>query len=191
MRNTAPLLALLLISFSVKAQNIYSCTNGEVTFYSKAPIEDIEATSKSLNSMLNISNNEILFIVPVKSFNFSTGELQEHFIKKKEEFNEKYMESDKFPSATYKGKINDTIDYSKDGEYTITSSGTLTIHGVDKPRTGKGKLIISNGIISIVSDFNVALKDYKVEVPQLLAQNIAEVVNVKFSARYAPHKKDK
>lgn len=184
MKKTLSFIFILFLSLSLKAQSIYSCTNGEVTFYSKAPIEDIDATSQSMNSILNTANSEIVFIVPMTSFKFKKAMMQEHF-------NDKYVESDKFPTATYKGKINETIVYAKDAEYEITSTGLLTIHGVEQQRTEKGRLSIKDGNISVQSEFNVALKDHNIQIPKLLMENIAEEVKVNFSANYAPFKKDK
>jgi hypothetical protein len=184
MKKFISIIILLFVIQNIRAQNIYKCNSGEVTFYSKAPVEDITAVSHNMNSILNTSNNEIVFVVPMRSFKFKKALMQEHF-------NEKYMESDKYPNTTYKGKINGKIDYAKDGEYEITSTGILTIHGVDKPRTEKGKLVIKNGMLTIQSEFNVAIKDHDITVPKLLVQNIAETVNVKFIAQYDPFKKEK
>ncbi|MEP7170997.1 MAG: YceI family protein [Bacteroidota bacterium] len=178
------IILFLFIVHQTYSQSIFMCTNGEVTFYSYGPIEDIDATSKSMNSILNTSNSEIVFVVPMTSFKFKKALMQEHF-------NEKYVESDKYPNGTYKGKIIETIDYTKDGDFDITSTGTLTIHGVEKAHTEKGKLNIKSGIISIQSEFRVAIKDHKIEIPRLLMDNVADTVKVNFSATYAPYKKDK
>lgn len=178
------MLCFLFLCKTSSGQTIYICHNGEVTFFSKAPIENIDATSKSMNSILNTSNGEIVFIVPMTSFNFKKLLMQEHF-------NEKYVESDKYPNAAYKGKINDSIDYAKDGEYEIASTGTLTIHGVDQPRTEKGELKIKDGKISIQSEFNVALKEFNIQIPKLVIKNISDSVKVNFNAEYIPYKKDK
>jgi hypothetical protein len=160
------------------------CKNGEVTFFSKSTIENVDATSKSMNSFLNITTGEIAFVVPMTSFKFKKALMQEHF-------NEKYVESDKYPYGAYKGTINEKIDYTKDGEYDITSKGTLTIHAVPKERTDKGKLTIKNGVISIQSEFYVAIKDHKIEIPKLVIENVADTVKVNFSAMYSPFKNDK
>ncbi|MFI5218047.1 MAG: YceI family protein [Bacteroidia bacterium] len=177
MKNLCFVFLFLFVSVSVKSQSIYLCRTGEITFFSKAALEDIDAKSESLNSVLNIANNEIVFFVPMRSFKFKKAMMQEHF-------NEKYVESDKYPNATYKGKINTAIDYSKDGEYEITATGTFVVHGVEKQRTDKGRLIIKDGTISIQSEFIVALKDHNIKIPKLLTENIAETVKINFSINY-------
>lgn len=176
---------LLLISPDAQqlcAQNIYSCKDGEMTFLSEAVLGNIDAASNSLSSVLNTVDNALVFTVSMRSFKFKKALMQEHF-------NEKYAESDKFPNAQYKGKINETIDYSHDGEFEITSTGTLTIHGVARLRTDKGKLIIKNGNISTQSEFMVELKDHNIKIPSLMFEYVAEKVKVDFTANYVLYKK--
>ena len=184
MKSVTVIFIFLFIFRESFSQNIFMCQNGEISFFSETPVENIDATSKSMNSILNISNSEIAFVVPMTSFTFKKALMQEHF-------NEKYVESDKFPYGAYKGAFNEKIDFSKDGEYDITSKGALTIHGVAKERTDKGKLTIKNGIISIQSEFKVAIKDHDIKIPKVVVTNIADTVNVNFSATYSVYKKDK
>src|SRR5687767_2349221 len=94
-------LILLITSFSMlsKAQ-LYTCNEGVVTFFSEAPLENIEATNSRISSLLNTSNNEVMFIVHIRGFTFDKDLMKEHF-------NEKYLESDKYPTSTFKGKINE------------------------------------------------------------------------------------
>jgi polyisoprenoid-binding protein YceI len=108
-----------------------------------------------------------------------------------EHFNEKYMESNTYPSASYKGRINEKIDWNKNGTYKITSKGMLTIHGVQKERTDTATVSIKDGKISMKSDFRVTVADYKIKIPRLVFQNIAEVVSVKFNISYSSFKKEK
>ena len=182
MKHTVIILSLLL-EFAIKTSaQVYGFSNGKVSFFSKAPIENIEAHSGSLQSALNIMTNEIVFAVPMNSFQFKKALMQEHF-------NEKYMESDKYPQAVYKGKINEKINWTKDGTYKITQKGTLNVHGVSKERTDTALLIISQGTITIDGEFWVRLVDHNIAVPKLLFNNIAELINVKFNGEYHPTKK--
>jgi polyisoprenoid-binding protein YceI len=161
---------------------IYSCKNGESSFFSEAPLENIEAVSRNMNSVINTSTGDIVFIIPMTSFKFDKALMQEHF-------NEKYVESDKYPNGTFKGKINETIDWAKNTEQEITATGTLSIHGTDVPRTEKAKLIIINGAISISGSFKVKIADHKITIPKIVIQNIAEIVDVKYNCSYTLYKK--
>ena len=79
--------------------SIFETRQGNITFFSSAPLEDIEAKNNKVISLLNVRNNEIAVRVPIKQFQFRNRLMQEHF-------NENYMESERFPYATFKGKIN-------------------------------------------------------------------------------------
>jgi len=103
-----------------------------------------------------------------------------------EHFNENYMESDKFPTASFKGKINDNVDLTKDGTYKVTASGTLNIHGVEKPRDIEGSVTVKGGNVSLSSNFRVKLEDHKIERPSVVFQNIAETIDVKINATLKP-----
>lgn len=176
-------LFLLLLNREAKSQLVYSTSKGEATFFSKAPIEDIDAHSQQLSSFINTSNNEIAFVIPIRSFHFKKALMEEHF-------NEKYIDSDKYPNATYKGKINEKIDFTKDGSYRVTSTGKFTIHGVEKQRTDTATLVILANQFTLSGSFDVSLKDHHIEIPTLLFKNIAEIIKVNFNAIYSPYQKD-
>ena len=90
----------LSIAPSVIAQKVFLATGGMAYFFSATPLENIEAKSQSMTAVLTTGSNKILFNMPMRTFKFDKSLMEEHF-------NENYMESDKFPKATFKGKIND------------------------------------------------------------------------------------
>ena len=174
---------ILLAWFSINqaGQDIYACKNAVVTIYSKAPVEDIDARSDKGTSVFNTATGELAFSVPIRSFKFDKARMQEHF-------NENYMESDKYPQATFKGKINEKPDVTKDGTYPVTATGMFEVHGVKQSRTITGKLTVKGGAISLSSEFMVACKDHQIEIPKLVFYNIAENIRVQVNATYAPYK---
>ncbi|MES2779940.1 MAG: YceI family protein, partial [Bacteroidota bacterium] len=93
-------------------------------------------------------------------------------------FNEKYIESEKYPKSTFKGKINEDVDLTKDGEYKVTVTGKLNIHGVELERTIPGILVVKDGVITISSKFKVKEVDHKIEIPTLVVAKIAEEIDV-------------
>lgn len=167
-------IALLLTSVAVKAQ-LYSTSTSSVKFFSTTPVEDIAAESKNLVAILNTKTNEMAFQVSNTSFDFPNKLMQEHF-------NEKYMESEKYPKSMFSGTIKETIDYTKNGTYDITVVGTLAVHGILKERTITGKLIIANGTIQLQSKFTVKVADHKIEIPKLVTAKIAEEIMVTVDA---------
>ncbi|MBL0105565.1 MAG: YceI family protein [Bacteroidetes bacterium] len=169
-------------TLNVSSQSMFSVSKGEVSFYSDAPIEDIEAHNKQPGSMINTSTREIAVVIPIRNFQFAKQLMQEHF-------NEKYMESEKFPMASFKGIIQQEIDFTRDSTYDVTAKGTITIHGVEKEVVLTGKLKVTAGELTLDSKFKVALKDYNISVPKLLFENIAEVIDVTISLTYQPYHK--
>lgn len=168
------------LNFCLTAQ-IYKSKQdvSSISFYSKSPLEDIDATSKKITAVIKTTTNDIQFAVPMISFKFPKPLMEEHF-------NENYVESTKYPTCTFKGKILETIDFSKDGEHKVTVKGTLDLHGVIKEIETTGTISIKGTEIHIVSSFKIKVADYGIKVPSLYVQNIAEIVDVKVNATLEP-----
>ena len=175
MKNTL-LLALLFIGFQSKAQ-LFMTTNGEVSIFSKTPMENIDAVNKSVSSIINTATNEVAVQMRITNFVFPNKLMQEHF-------NENYLESEKFPSATFKGKIKETVDLTVAGTYPITASGTATIHGVTRPIDLKGTIISTGTSLALTCAFEVKLVDYKVDIPKIVFAKIAEVIKISSKINY-------
>lgn len=175
------LLAALVVSFCAKAQ-IFIGEEGTVSFFSKTAMEDIDAVNKLVKPILNGKNGEIAFKVTNIAFKFKSALMEEHF-------NENYMESEKYPHTIFKGKINETIDYTKEGENNVTVTGKMNMHGVEKDVTYKGKLIIKGGKVMLECTFKVKLADYNIKVPSVVGANIAEDIEIKVNSTLIPYKK--
>src|ERR687890_520863 len=90
--------AFFLITGFTEAQSRYYTKSGRITFYSNAPLEDIEASTKTVAALLDATTGTLQFSVVMKSFEFKKALMQEHF-------NENYVESDKYPNGEFKGNI--------------------------------------------------------------------------------------
>jgi polyisoprenoid-binding protein YceI len=172
--------ASFLLSFAGKAQ-LYSCQTCKTAFFSSTPVEDIAAESAKTLAVINTGTGEVAFSVDNESFIFPNKLMQEHF-------NEKYMESGKYPKSTFKGKINETVNYSKNGEHKVTVTGKLNVHGVEKDRTIAGTVVVKDGTIGIRSEFKVPVAEHKITVPKLVVSNIAEEIKVTIDCKLLPKK---
>jgi hypothetical protein len=179
MKKLAIIIVLWLSILNTIAQKILLTKVGHIIFYSKAPLQNIDAHNDNVGIILNTSNNEIVFKVSIRNFEFKNPKMQE-------DFNEDYMETDKYPEASFDGKINEMIDFPKDGTYNVTATGRLKIHGVEKIVTQKGTVTIVNGKVSLHSEFHVLLKDYNIKIPKMVFQKIAEDILVTMDADLTP-----
>jgi YceI-like domain len=172
---------LMVISSFNFAQTMYITRSGQISFFSKTPMESIDAVNNEVTSLLNIETGEIVFAVLIKSFHFERALMEEHF-------NENYMESDKIPKSTFQGKIANlsNVNFKKDGIYPVTVEGDLIIHGVKQHVTIIGNVKIEKGKISTTSTFVIKLADYKIEIPSLVADKIDKTLEIKVSCNYEP-----
>ncbi|MBN1337904.1 MAG: YceI family protein [Bacteroidales bacterium] len=172
MKQTVLLLAVLTATSLAFGQK-YITKNGYIRFFSETPVESIEAHNRQVNSALDSETGDFVFKVLMKSFEFEKALMQEHF-------NENYVESDKFPNATFQGKISDigNIGFSANGSHEVTVSGDLTIHGVMRNITEKGTLIVEDGVVTAKSVFMVKPADYDIRIPKTVINNIASEIEV-------------
>ena len=163
----------LVSSFSAEAQR-YMTKNGNISFFSEAPMETIKADNNQVNAALDAQTGDIVFKILIKSFQFPKALMQEHF-------NENYMESDKYPNSIFRGKITNlsSIDFSKEGTYDVVIEGDMTIHGVTKAISEKGTFTVEPGeMIHGKSKFLVKVADYDIKIPGTVINNIAESIEV-------------
>lgn len=177
------ILFFVALALNTSAQ-IYKAKSGGTTvnFYSKSPLEDIEATNKSAIVVLNSKTGDLQCAVTIVNFKFKNALMEEHF-------NENYMESEKYPKATFKGKINEPVDYTKDGEVKVTVTGKMEIHGVTKDETYSGTIKKVGNELFLDCLFKVKVADYNIKVPSLYVKNIAEVIDVDYKCVLEPFEK--
>ena len=184
MKKTFILAFLLVAGPAIIAQGVYRGASNKITFFSHTALEDISATDTIATFLLNTKSNQVIASVDVRGFRFTNPLMEEHF-------NENYMETSKqgpkdskgnatYPNrmATFNGKVNEVIDYTKDGTHNVTMTGDLTIHNVKKPRTLNATMVIKGGVITVDCKFSVLLVDHNITVPTAVGQKIAESIDV-------------
>lgn len=173
-------LAALLIPTLATAQERYGSRTGNVSFYSKTPIENIEAHNHKAASVFDATSSALEFSVLIKAFEFEKALMQEHF-------NENYMESNTYPKAVFKGKVAGVTaaDLKKPGTYPVTLEGELDMHGVKRKITEKGTITVQpTGLVHAESDFVVKPEDYKIAIPAVVREQIAKEIQVKVRIDY-------
>jgi polyisoprenoid-binding protein YceI len=172
MKRIAVVFFLLSIVFAVSAQK-YMTKNGYIGFSSQTPMENIKGDNNQVAGVLDTSNGEMVFQALIKSFHFDRALLEEHF-------NENYMESDKFPKSSFKGKITNlsSVNFLKNGTYDVTVEGDLTIHDVTNKISTKGTIEVVTGGINA--------EDYKINIPGIVRDKVNKNLEVTITMKYAP-----
>ncbi|MBL7761122.1 MAG: YceI family protein [Sediminibacterium sp.] len=177
------LTALLGLFTAAQAQNRFFTKTGKISFdatTSKSP-ENIDGINKNATCVLDAQTGDIQFSVLMKGFEFDRALMMEHF-------NENYVESDKFPKTTYKGMIvnNSAINYAKDGSYAAKVKGKLSMHGETKEIETEGTIAVKNGKIMVSATFPARLSDYKIGIPQLVADKVSQTAKISVDCTLDP-----
>ena len=166
----------LLITDAVSQK--YSIEKGTASFFSHATIEDIAAKNENVAGIFNVATGDVAFSIPIKEFQFAKSLMQEHF-------NEKYMESDQYPKSTFQGKVTG-FDLNVNQIQQAIAKGKLTIHGQTKEVEVPGTIEKQGDRLLFKAKFIAKLEDYKIAIPQLMWQNIAEQVEVTVDFVFKP-----
>lgn len=173
------ILIIAVLGFGPMYSQRYYTKTGIIKFSAGTALEDIDAVNKSVTSVFDIATGQIEFAVLIKGFEFRRGLMQEHF-------NENYMESERLPKATFKGKLDDIakIKFKNDGNYPTKVIGTLEVHGVKREVEVPGSITVDRGSIRAEASFKVMLDDYQVKIPGAVKDKISPVVDVHVSCDY-------
>ena len=152
---------------------------GKASFYSEAPLEDIEAWNEEVLGAIDLEKGTIAVSMFIKGFHFDNSLMEEHF-------NENYLESEKYPKATFSGTLRnlDQLDFRSNDPFRAEAEGTVEIHGVKRPLIATVEFANSRGVLEAMTSFDLSVADFDIDVPKLVIKNIAEVVQVKSSFQF-------
>jgi len=181
-------LSLMAIVLSVFVLTAFKTTTSKlvskdahISFFSHTTLEDITANNYKVVSTLDTSTGDVVYSVPMQSFEFEKALMQKHFNSKG------FLNTKKFPKGKFIGKIEnlDAIDFSKDGDYTATVSGNLTIKGETNPLTEQATIKVENGNVSLNAKMKITLVDYGISFTKgKPSTNVAKEVEVTVTAIY-------
>ncbi len=162
--NVEPVQKDTIVSFSTK--------KGSIKFVSPTDA-DVSAINNEVSSKIN-GSGEIRFSLLFKGFQFKYAEMQTHF-------NEEYVESEKYPRASFTGTIQNikSIDLNKEGKYSAKIVGNLTMHGVTKPVQTTATLNIRKGTIAAAATMSINMSDFKID-----ASAVTEKVDLEINCNY-------
>ncbi len=164
----------LFASLALLAQDKMITKTGKITFEASVPaFEEVKAKNDGVTCVLNPKTGEIASLALMKGFRFKLALMEEHF-------NENYINSDSYPKATFKGKIENfdsaaLTDASKD----FTIKGKLELHGKTNDVTSIAKIRKTEAGIEIITNFSVNADDYAIAIPSVVKSKVSNKVKVK------------
>lgn len=180
MKKTFLSLALLLATGLLFAQK-KTTTSATINFDATTSLDALpKAENKTVIASLDTKTGKVAFEATIKSFTFSNPKIQEHFNSKG------WMDSEQFAAATFTGTISNLKDvkFNKDGDYDVTVTGDLTIHGITKPAEAKGTIKVSGKLIKTIADFTIKLEDYGVKGNAIAAGKVAKEPKITVAADF-------
>lgn len=169
------LVALLgwLATSPAQAPTRFFTRTGTISFFSATPLEDIAATNQRVAAAVDVASGQLAFTVPMPEFQFPKKLMQTHF-------NENYVESEKYPKATFTGRLVgfEAAALATAGPQPAVAEGDLTMHGVKRRVRVPGTLEKQGNRLLVNAKFAIETADYHIEIPALVRGHIAKTVDV-------------
>lgn len=167
------LILLLLLTCACKSYSqTFITRNGYIGFFSKTPLEDIQAENRQVYAVIDAAKKNLAFTCLVKGFLFQKELMQQHF-------NENYIESDQYPKATFTGAYTGNVNTAKDGTYPVQIKGQLTLHGVTQTTDVPGSIEVKGNKLVGTSNFKLIPGDFNIKIPGLVREKIAKQIDVR------------
>jgi hypothetical protein len=183
MKKSIHLIFILLVANNVIfAQEKFFTRSGTLSFFSETSVENIEAVNHQASCILDTQTGEVAVSAQMKGFEFEKALMQEHF-------NENYVESHKFPKATFKGEVVGftTLKFSDETPKTVEITGVLSMHGVDKQIKTNGIVSKENGNFNAQATFKVSPDDFDIKIPKAVINNISKEIEVRVHLQLEPY----
>lgn len=165
------LFLLLVMVYCCSYSQIYLTRTAYIGFFSKTPGEDIKAINNQVFAAIDAGKKELAFSLLLKSFTFTKELMQEHF-------NENYVESDKYPKASFTGTYTGDVDLTKNGVYNVVVKGNITLHNTTKEIETPATLEVKDTHLIGTAHFKLKPEDFNITIPSLVRGKIAQEITV-------------
>jgi polyisoprenoid-binding protein YceI len=152
---------ILFVFFIIAASSLFAqkkiTTSAIVKFDASTSVDNMPiAENKTVIASLNTATGDLAFEAAVKNFAFANPTMQGHFN------GPNWLNSDKYPTFTYKGKITDlsAVNFTKNGTYPVKTEGTITVKGIDQKLSAPGTIVVRDGTITASADFSIKVADF-------------------------------
>lgn len=179
MNKMIAMVALVMMGHINAYSQLYTTRTGFTGFYSKTAMEDIKAENNQVFAVIDAGKKNVAFALLLKGFVFTKELMQEHF-------NENYVESDKYPKATFNGAYTGDVTPGKDGVYKVMVKGNLSLHNTTKSIETPATLEVKGGKLLGEATFKLRPEDFNITIPSLVRDKIDKEMMVKVKIDCAP-----
>lgn len=180
MKKTILFLSFVAFTGSLFAQKL-TTTSAVVSFDATTPKDALpKAENKTVIGSIDKTTGALAFEAAVNNFAFTNAMIQDHFN------GEKWLNSAAHPKFTFAGKIDklNKVKFAKDGKYTVSVTGLITVKGVSKTIKTPATITVAGGKVSATAAFSIKLADYGITGQAIDAGKVATEPKVTVSAQF-------
>lgn len=167
------IILFILCAFHSVAQEKLSTSAGLVLFEASIPaFEEVKAANEKAEVLFNNKSGVLTTVLYVEDFKFKYDLMFRHF-------NDNYMESDRYPKAIFKGKIerfNASEITANFQEYRL--KGKIQIHGQTRDLISIAKIRWTDKGLEMKMEFDLNASNFNIKIPALVRNKVSNKVKV-------------
>ena len=161
-----------------------------VVFISRAPIDEFEGITHLIDGYAYIEGNSGLvagadYTGSELYFEVELNGLDTGIRLRDRQMRDDYLETDRYPYATYSAAI-ESVELSSGGEQTINASGTFSVHGVERPLQISCNSVVAGAGYRVRCGFEVLLSDYNIRRPSLMFLKLSDTIRLQLDFYLKP-----
>ncbi len=170
-------LALWSMSGRSEAFRVDTTQTNTVVFFARATMGSFSGKTDQITGVLKwdgkdtLNSSSVVVSVDLSSLDTGIGLRNKHM-------REKYLETDQYPTARFKGKLVKWVK-NESGLERVTIEGTLTIHGVEQPFTREVTVVNQGERYRVSALFKLNITDFGIQQPRYLVVSMDPVVTVR------------
>jgi polyisoprenoid-binding protein YceI len=169
-------LLVMRMVLPIQSKGQYFTKKGHVEFRSHSTLEDFTGKSDYLTGKINFQDSTVDFYLDLSTLRTGIRLRDEHM-------HENYLQDDKYPFASFYGKIKNLIDPVDADTQNVLVAGVFKVHGVSRQIQIKGSLIKDKETIKVSANWPLQLQDYKIDIPKFLFLRVNETIHISINAK--------
>lgn len=167
-----PLLVVSLLSDGTMAQT-FGTSRGHAEFTGSATLHSFTGTSNRLSGQIDLSTGAVEFNLPLNTLDTGNNDRDHDMMET--------LEVERFPDATFSGRLLSEFDTELAGRQTARVRGTFTVHGVSREITVTGSLENHQGGVRMSAAWELSLDDYNLDPPGVLIIRVRDEMEIRIS----------
>ena len=172
------IIAIAVLAAVPASGQAFRTESGTARFTSSVPLHTFTGTSERLVGRIDLREGVVDFYLDLETLDTGIG--------KRDKDMRQTLETDRWPFASFYGKLETPMDSASAAAQAVRVSGTFSIHGVEREVEVEGTIRHTPEGLHVQAAWSLSLDDYDITPPRLLIVKVDEIQRISIDALLTP-----